>query len=547
MSGQNEDVNVRLPTWAGDWLGFQNYELRVSLEIDSTKEDDLTMLGPRLAKNLTGKAWEMVAEVDRERLKAKDGAEYLMRYLRTQRGRDHVDLMGDALHDMFSKADVVRKDSEEFMDYLPRFRHYVKAVDQAFKGVSNAKPMPQEFYGWFLLNQCLRLEPSDVANVKAKAHSYAMEDIVNAVKVMWSGGGLAQKDQERKKWKAMGKAYLQTEEAETQGIYGVGEDEEEVETETDTEKDTLEEVTAALMVDPENEDLLTAFQDAKRRVQYKEARKLLAKSRTARDYYPVANRFTRDKNRAKDSNASSSASTSTTNGTKKEFPGKCMRCGKYGHKARDCPQKDKRPAGVKYNADGGSALLVRALATDDSKCHYMDGENAEMVLNVATPEKKGCTGIIDSGASETIVGVETLQDIADEYEKWGFNVSEEISVDRSLHKSFIYGNNQVAPALGLAKINIGLYGVEKVIEAHVVEGATPLLISAKVMYEWGMIVDFRSGKAQLPEQGIEVKLDRAPSYHLHMPIGNFPGRRDARQDCIYLSEQSDASERRESE
>ena len=56
MSGQNEDVNVRLPTWAGDWLGFQNYELRVSLEIDSTKEDDLTMLGPQLANKLTWKA-----------------------------------------------------------------------------------------------------------------------------------------------------------------------------------------------------------------------------------------------------------------------------------------------------------------------------------------------------------------------------------------------------------------------------------------------------------------------------------------------------------
>ena len=282
MSGQNEEVNVRLPTWAGDWLGFQNYELRVCLEIDSTKEDDLTMLGPRLAKNLTGKAWEMVAEVDRETLKAKDGAEYLMRYLRTQRGRDHVDLMGDALHDMFSKADVVRKDSEEFMDYLPRFRHYVKAVDQAFKGVSNAKPMPQEFHGGFLSNQCLRLEPSDVANVKAKAQSYAVEDVINAVKVMWSGGGLAQKDQERKKWKAMGNAYLQTEEAENVGIYEVeGDDLDEADAETDMEKDNLEDATATLLVDPENEDLLVAFQEAKRKVQYKEARKLLAKSRTA--------------------------------------------------------------------------------------------------------------------------------------------------------------------------------------------------------------------------------------------------------------------------
>ena len=46
-----------------------------------------------------------------------------------------------------------------------------------------------------------------------------------------------------------------------------------------------------------------------------------------------------------------------------------------------------------------------------------------------------------------------------------------------------------------------------------------------------MIVDFRSGK-------VEVKLARSPSYHLLMPIGNFPGRRDARQDCVYSSQQN---------
>ena len=49
-----------------DWLGFQNYELG----IDSTKEDDLTML---VAKNLTGKVWEMVAV-----LEGRCGAEGLL-------------------------------------------------------------------------------------------------------------------------------------------------------------------------------------------------------------------------------------------------------------------------------------------------------------------------------------------------------------------------------------------------------------------------------------------------------------------------------------
>lgn len=52
------------------------------------------------------------------------------------------------------------------------------------------KSMPSEFVGWFLLNLCVHLEPSDVATINAKAESYELTKIENAINMMWSGGGL---------------------------------------------------------------------------------------------------------------------------------------------------------------------------------------------------------------------------------------------------------------------------------------------------------------------------------------------------------------------
>ena len=342
-----DDCNPKLPSWGGDWSLFEAYELRVGLEVDSTKKDELVHLGPRLAKNLFGPAFELVEGIDREKLRKEDGPSCLLKHLKELRGRDRVDIMGDALRDLFLKTEVQRKEGEEFSTYLPRFKHYIKAVDMALKDVNPDKKMPEEFYGWYLLTICMRLDPADVANIKAKAESYSLRHVENAIKMMWSGGGLALRDQERKKFKSLGKAYVAHEPSST----GQGDDSEEYEPvfasaapdAPDDDTEQYEEIAAAFLEAPEDEDLLIAFQEAKKKIQYKEARKMLTKSRTNRDFYPLSSsssssRQTKGLGKGKGSK--------TSNAKEEVFNGDCVRCGKYGHKARNCPQKTK--AGTNY-------------------------------------------------------------------------------------------------------------------------------------------------------------------------------------------------------
>ena len=101
----------------------------------------------------------------------------------------------------------------------------------------------------------------------------------------------------------------------------------------------------------------------------------------------------------------------------------------------------------------------------------------------------------------------------------GFDADAEIQVDKSLHKSFVYGNGETNEAIGLAKITVGLLGKE----AHVVDGATPHLLSSKVVCEQDFQIDFRKGHAWFKQWGEKVKLGRAPSYHLLLSILGFPG------------------------
>ena len=73
------------------------------------------------------------------------------------------------------------------------------------------------------------------------------------------------------------------------GIYealeGGDEENEENEQERD-DQEQYEEIAAAVLEDPDDERLLVAFQNAKK-MNYKEAWKVLAKSRVTRDFYPI--------------------------------------------------------------------------------------------------------------------------------------------------------------------------------------------------------------------------------------------------------------------
>ena len=133
MTTEPEPVDWKYPYWNGDWATFTDYRLRVELKADGTRSDELEQLGPRLAGNLVGKAFEAIADISRPDLKSKDGWKYLLNFLEIKRGKEKVDLLGDAFTDFFIRRDAQRRDGEELSDYSLRFAALVRRLDRAVK------------------------------------------------------------------------------------------------------------------------------------------------------------------------------------------------------------------------------------------------------------------------------------------------------------------------------------------------------------------------------------------------------------------------------
>ena len=132
--------------------------------------------------------------------------------------------------------------------------------------------------------------------------------------------------------------------------------------------------------------------------------------------------------------------------------------------------------------------------------------------------------IIDCGASESIVGSFMLQDFRDELIDLGFDANVEMSIDRGVQKSFLFGNDQSSNALGMAKFTAGICGQEQVIEAHVVDGGTPMLLSSKWLYDQEAVINFKTGRALFPKiSSQQVQLERSSTFHLMLPLNAFGG------------------------
>ena len=190
VSRVNSGSNPKYPTW-DRWL---DYHLRVELRADGMKQEELPFLGPRLASNLSCRAFDAISDIEREKLRKEEGWKYLLDFF----AKEKVDLLGDAFNEFFVKRSIYRKDGEEFVGYEPPFKMLIRKLEKALKEPGSQGQIPSELFGWYLLNSYMRMEPSDVANVRERAESYKLDHVISALQKMWSGGGLAAKDQESK-------------------------------------------------------------------------------------------------------------------------------------------------------------------------------------------------------------------------------------------------------------------------------------------------------------------------------------------------------------
>ena len=273
-------TNPKLPIWNGDWKTFTDFKLACFLELDGLKTDEQTTLAPRLARNLTGKAWEACLDIDREKLRPEKGLEYFLDFLKKKRGKQQVDVLGEAFEKYFQSAEVIRLDKENLNDYEQRLQVYFRDIQRALTEISKREGFIRNLW---------------MASVEQAYQTGALRcgDVEVAVLVLQAGGcdeGLAEnvgldslvhKDQERHRTTAAGRAYFgndgdKGEDAEDT-VWWADDEETSEDDETAENEVWFEEATEALQANPTEETVLANFQEAERAF-YKDARKALDQS-----------------------------------------------------------------------------------------------------------------------------------------------------------------------------------------------------------------------------------------------------------------------------
>ena len=104
--------------------------------------------------------------------------------------------------------------------------------------------------------------------------------------------------------------------------------------------------------------------------------------------------------------------------------------------------------------------------------------------------------IADSGCTSPVIGERTWESWLPAFRNKG--IEDRISYERE-ERQFKFGNGTILRSNRKVRFPIKLYGIEKMLEASIVPGETPMLLAKKTMAEWGIVQDYRNGKVLLTD------------------------------------------------
>ena len=288
--------------------------------------------------------------------------------------------------------------------------------------------------------------------------------VAQELRNQFSEGDLRRKDNHRRPHAFMGIAEddRDLEEPELMGMFG------------DHPEGDLTEEGAALMAQltADEDQAYAAFQNAKRTL--KDARMRQHTVKLNRQYYRGG------------SQPGKSSSSSSTRPPPDDSKMECLRCGRIGHRAANCPDRQ-----VAATAEGGSSS-AGTVQQAPFVCFAESNRDNEMAMSTTSSTPKAGMAVVDGGATRTLGSVAAVEALLRRnLQQHGSSRLRDL--DPQNRPVFGFGNSSENQCLSTCKIGVTAGGQDGQVQVHTLDcGEGPILLSVDALRSLGAVVDFRN-------------------------------------------------------
>lgn len=487
MSNDDKSYTKRFSGEDLDGREYRRWRLWVEAKLASMKDMSATQRGPFVFCLLDGMALESVEHLSLEQLKQENGDKHIWSALDSRfPDRQKHDWMAECLREIFGLS---AKEGESMVTWTARVQEVFAKCKRKV-----AITFPEEAQGWICLHAS-GLSEDQRAIVTAKTQGELKFDVVTAA--MRSCFPDYRAPSKTSKIRSSAALLLEhetepTEEEVADHLDSSPPDELQLEVEAFLlEHGALPDSAAGSAGDVFDEAEVAEVLAAT----WKEKRMEIAKLQKSRRFgqvNTVKKQFSRDV-------------------TELKKKSRCHRCHQVGHWQRDCP----KPPGWKPEQDtkkSGAAMVqhssgilqsvpemdvVQSVPEFQSLEQQAGSNQAHESLLVSSPGY----GIIDSGCGRTLIGQETLNSFMRLFHDLKID---QIHTRRELNL-FKFGNGQEETSDRVVRMPVAINGKRGFIEAAIIKGTAPLLLSRKAMMSLKAVLDFNAETLRL-EGGNPQKL-----------------------------------------
>ena len=208
---------------------------------------------------------------------------------------------------------------------------------------------------------------------------------------------------------------------------------------------------------------------------------------------------------------------------------KCASCGQIGHWAKECTNEPDARGKAKVDAStpkSGFFEVGDSSPTESSRQYFQLtlGQCFKKTLRAdesSTPTPfsgmttHGSVGLVDTAAQGGLIGKPALERLQQCLKAAGLRIQ---WLDKEAQARGVGGEAKV---LGVAKIPVGIAGVNGLVEATVVDGEVPCLLSVSFLKELEAVIDFSQSKLFLNRVRAESPLIHLPSGHVAVDVLKF--------------------------